>query len=1172
MTLTRRLSALLLGLLSVTLALGAWAQEPQLEWAYETKGKIYSSPILTDLDGDDVPEVIVCVSREGRVICLDGRGELRWDYLIEDSGTDGIQATPSALDTDGDGRPEIYFITTGGMAGCLDASGSLRWRTFTGDKTDYSGTLVTDIDADSGAEVVFGSDSGTIYCLDDCGIEKWHYQGDGQVRGIPATAWDEESGTWRVYAVFGGGVLACLTSEGEVVWSHDEPSTRKERRCGPAIGDLDGDGTLEIVAATDRFEVIVRDPFTGAEKWRWKGLSAIDQTSSFALADFDGSGRLDIVAGDGTGLGGPGHVYRLRDGKALWTADVGGGVVQGPSVGDVDGDGQLEVLACSRSKRLVCLSQDGALEWEYPSDAGSLTTPALGDIDGDGEVEVVFTSKDRFVRCLSVGGAHADGKLPWPMMGRDPQLSNNATGAPFSTQKATGSPGEDLRIEAFGPLRVGDNTITCAFMNNAPRPRHLEVVVRVEPPGLGVVTRTFSNRCDPFERKTITCDVAVYPPHSLSDTNTCHLSVRLVDVGTGVTLAAEKREALMKPWAVEEREWVGLATRGLKLLEKTRDVSARPRLAGALHRAILDDETLTDDEVRTVSMERVRERGLEFINDVFKGFAELPPLAPRAQVRERVALVAAKTDNLRRIVARLDAAANGEAGDFAVVPCSPLAKVFRDEPLPAECRLDSLSISLAKNEAEAVQMTVVPLGKDLTNLRATCSALKQADGDGEILADAVEIARVGYIPIGPPEYNWFVEKRGDYPDVLLPADPVDVPASQDAQPYFVTVKTRPDTPTGTYEGVVEVTADGCASVQVPLRVRVWDFALTDETHLKTSMWMSEGYISRFYKHDGGLPWDVRKRFYDLHLSHRVGPVKDFPLEGGDKLKDFEYLLANGQNNFFIPVPEHVEGEARETLAAKYQATRDLLVEKGWNDLAMYYTRDEVAVVARHLIPKVVEMNHWIHEVVPEWPRLQTSAPEQSLFDAVDVWCPTIDHFDPVVLEERMAQGDRLWFYTVWGRPGIMIEFPATDYRLMFWQCWKYGAEGFLYWGTTHWDLNMTTDQRWPEIPWIPYNRQPGHNGCGYLIYPGADGTPLASIRLALARDGIEDYEYLHLLRELLAKAGDGCPKDLAERARKELSITPDVLVDHKTYTEDPAAIMNARGRIAAIIEELQAMK
>ncbi|MDQ1256380.1 MAG: hypothetical protein QG656_976, partial [Candidatus Hydrogenedentes bacterium] len=441
------------------LILGVWAAasaEPVVEWSFETAGKIYASPILSDIDGDGKTEVIVCASRDKRVICLDCDGELRWDYGIGDAGSDGIQATPSALDYDDDGKVETFFVTSGGVAGCLDYQGQLIWRIFTGDHVDYSGPVLADIDNDGRIEVVFGSDSGTVYCLDDAGIERWHYQGRGQVRGIPAVAWHEPSGSMRVYATFGEGALACLSSDGKVVWQYDEPGPRGERRSGPAIGDVDGDGAAEVVSATEDGQVVVRDAFTGAEEWRWKAGHRIDTTHSFALADF-GDGRLDILCGDGSGQGGPGSVYRLRDGQPLWMSDVGGSVVQGPSVGDVDGDGALEVLVCSRSKRMICLSANGEEKWSVPSSTEVLTTPALGDIDADGKVEIVFTSKDHLVRCVTVGGAYDPAKLPWPMMNHDPQLSGNVHGASFTATPAAtpASMPPNLALDRFTPLHMG---------------------------------------------------------------------------------------------------------------------------------------------------------------------------------------------------------------------------------------------------------------------------------------------------------------------------------------------------------------------------------------------------------------------------------------------------------------------------------------------------------------------------------------------------------------------------------------------------------------------------------------------------------------------------------------------------------------------------------------------
>ena len=79
---------------------------------------------------------------------------------------------------------------------------------------------------------------------------------------------------------------------------------------------------------------------------------------------------------------------------------------------------------------------------------------------------------------------------------------------------------------------------------------------------------------------------------------------------------------------------------------------------------------------------------------------------------------------------------------------------------------------------------------------------------------------------------------------------------------------------------------------------------------------------------------------------------------------------------------------------------------------------------------------------------------------------------------------------------------------------------------------------------------------------------MPSIRLSLVRDGIEDYEYLYLLRGLLEAAGDRAPEDLRNRAQYELAVPAEIMVDHKTYCQDPGRLLEVRARMAAVIEEL----
>jgi hypothetical protein len=92
-----------------------------------------------------------------------------------------------------------------------------------------------------------------------------------------------------------------------------------------------------------------------------------------------------------------------------------------------------------------------------------------------------------------------------------------------------------------------------------------------------------------------------------------------------------------------------------------------------------------------------------------------------------------------------------------------------------------------------------------------------------------------------------------------------------------------------------------------------------------------------------------------------------------------------------------------------------------------------------------------------------------------------------------------------------------------------------------------------------------------MIYPGPDGTPLPSTRMAVLRDGIEDYECLWLLREAMKTRADKLTPE--QRAEVEaLLAVPDALVrDNKTFTEDPGVIENTRRAVSAWVEKLGAM-
>ena len=87
------------------------------------------------------------------------------------------------------------------------------------------------------------------------------------------------------------------------------------------------------------------------------------------------------------------------------------------------------------------------------------------------------------------------------------------------------------------------------------------------------------------------------------------------------------------------------------------------------------------------------------------------------------------------------------------------------------------------------------------------------------------------------------------------------------------------------------------------------------------------------------------------------------------------------------------------------------------------------------------------------------------------------------------------------------------------------------------------------------------------MYPGPEGRPLSSVRLVNIRDGLEDYEYLWLLRQRVAQRKNA-GREVPQQISKLLEIPDEVAKDLRHYTVDPSAMLAHRRRLAEAIVAL----
>ena len=117
------------------------------------------------------------------------------------------------------------------------------------------------------------------------------------------------------------------------------------------------------------------------------------------LVDLDGDGDLEIVAGNDSGLL---HVLH-HDGAEMASYDVGDDIRGGISVADLNDDGSYELLFSGYDDMLhVWNPLDGAELDGFPIDMeyNSLTEPVTADLDNDGDLEVVAAMKSGTVHIL----------------------------------------------------------------------------------------------------------------------------------------------------------------------------------------------------------------------------------------------------------------------------------------------------------------------------------------------------------------------------------------------------------------------------------------------------------------------------------------------------------------------------------------------------------------------------------------------------------------------------------------------------------------------------------------------------------------------------------------------------------------------------------------------------
>jgi len=396
---------------------------------------------------------------------------------------------------------------------------------------------------------------------------------------------------------------------------------------------------------------------------------------------------------------------------------------------------------------------------------------------------------------------------------------------------------------------------------------------------------------------------------------------------------------------------------------------------------------------------------------------------------------------------------------------------------------------------------------------------------------------------------------------LLNAGQLKIPAWQSRQ-LWVQLHTAQAKP-GKYHGTIVLAADGGVRKEVPLDVEILPIGIPDDLPVATYSWQDLEVWPSLKGIETAAVADLAAHYTNVSMfSHgRLPWPREFDEEGnivGElNFRKYDELIAlcrpisSKGSTWFLGMKKKKKrsfdklGRFSEPwkrafsqwLKAWVKHLRELGM--GYDDFFMYPFDEyvgselvEIGKVIRAADPKLrIFADPMLYGTTD---MLKKAAPY------VDIWCPALLSTvrRPGHLAVIRQTGKTVWTYTGLYKTRHPYEFG----RLSLWRAFRAGATGCGFWcyaqGGSYSDDNL----------WDDFNGDYSDYGVIYTLKGAPPNVSrsepiIPSKRWEAWREGVEDYTYLHMLREQTDRAGPGAPHKIAA-AKKILNAAVTTVLSH----------------------------